>query len=122
MFSSTGTRSDSGSGRVEAPHLEADRALLLLVAVMEIDAERPLLVQALDGADIAGGNGGRIGLLEAGGEGVAVALEQGLRLVGRIDLRQRFAQPVAPGAHDCRRPPLPAWRGRSPARRRQSGR
>ena len=85
----------------QAPHLQADRALLLLQPVMEIDAERTLFAQGLDHPDVAGRDGRRIGFLEAGGKRLAVAVEQRARLVRRIDQRQRRAQPIGPAAHDC---------------------
>ena len=86
----------------QAPDFEANRALLLLQPVMEIDGERARLAQGLDHADIAGRHRRRIGFLEADGERVAVAGEQRARLVRRIDQRQRVAQPVGPRAHDGR--------------------
>ena len=69
---------------------------------MEIDAERALLAQGFDHADIAGRHRRRIGFLEADGERIAVTGEQRARLVRRIDQRQRVAQSVGPRAHDGR--------------------
>ena len=42
MFSSTGTRSDSGIGRAKLQTFRPTRALSSSGAAMEIDAERPL--------------------------------------------------------------------------------
>ena len=84
MFSSTGTRSDSGSGRAEAPHFQADRALFFLEPMMEIDAERALFGEPFDHADIGGRDRGRIGLLEAGRESFAIAIESARALSGGL--------------------------------------
>src|SRR4029077_19770070 len=104
----------------EAPDLETDRVLLFLKPVMEIDAERALLGETLDDANIAGRNRRCISLVESLREGVPVAIEQLACLVRRIDQRPRLGEPVGPGADhgrairsefrvaDCSRPPAGA--------------
>ena len=85
----------------QTPDFEADRALLFLQSVMEIDSQRPLFAQRFDNADIAGRHRRRIGFLEADGKRIAVAAEQRARLVGRIDQSERVAQSIGPRANDC---------------------
>ena len=102
MFSSTGTRSDSGIGRARLHTFRPTARCSSSSAVMEIDAERALLGQAFDHPDVAGGDGGRIGFLEAGREGVAIAREHVALLLRRMHQRQRLGQTVGPAAHDRR--------------------
>ena len=69
----------------ETPHFQADRLLLFLEPVMEIDIERAPRAQTFDHADIAGRDGGRIGFLEARGKTLRITCEQFARLGWRID-------------------------------------
>jgi len=83
-----------------APHFEADGLLYFLEPVMEIDAERTLLGQSLDDANVAGGDRRRIGFLETGGKCTRIAVEQIARLGWRIDQCKRLRKSVGPVAHD----------------------
>ena len=84
MFSSTGTRSDSGSGRARLQTLRPTVRWSSSSAVMEIDAERVLVREALDRADIARRRRRRIGFVEAVRKRLAVALKQRARLARRM--------------------------------------
>ncbi len=84
----------------KTPYFQAHRALLFLQPVVKIDAERPLLAQAFDHADVGRRHARRIGVLEAGGKGVAIAREQPARCFRRVGQRQRLRQPISPGADD----------------------
>ena len=87
MFSSTGTRSDSGIGRPWLHTFRPTQVCVVASAAVEIDAERPLRREALDHADVVDRGRRRIGLAIAGGERVAVAREQRARLGRLVRLR-----------------------------------
>ena len=102
----------------KAPYLQTDAALVFLQPMMKIDAQRALIGQALDDANIAGRYRRRIGFVEALGESIAITGEQLTHLVGRVGERQRLAEPVAPGPDDR----LDLALERCPLRYRASGR
>ncbi len=92
MFSSTGTRSDSGIGRSKLHTLRPTPGS----AAPERRRNRPPACAAPTAfsisSDVADRGRGRIGLLIGNRERVAVALEQRLRLHGVVHARQRFLQ------------------------------
>ena len=101
MFSSTGTRSDSGIGRPWLHTFRPTQCLLVLSRAIEIDAERPLRRQALDHADVGDRHRRRIGLAIAGRERLAVALEQRARPgPARAPRASASASASRPGADD----------------------
>src|SRR5262245_44165501 len=84
----------------KTPYLQPDAALVFFQSVMKIDAERTLVRETLDDANIAGRDSGRVSFVETFGESIAIAGEQFADLVLRIDERQRLVEPIAPGPDD----------------------
>src|SRR5262249_54870316 len=103
----------------KAPYLQPNAALVFFQPMMEIDAERALLGEPLDDANVAGRDCRRIGLVEALGESIAITGKQLTDLVRWVGQRQRLVEPVAPGPDD--RLDLPLERGLFNLRRRPTG-
>ena len=69
----------------KAPYLQTNALLVFFQPVMKIDAQRPLIREPLNDANIAGGDRGCVGFVEALGECIAIPGEYFTQLVGGVE-------------------------------------
>ncbi len=100
MFSSTGTRSESGIGRLWLKTLSPALAASASGVAVKLDAERMLGGQRLDNGDIGDGGRRRIDLTIVDREGIAIAREQRASPWRRVRGGKRLFETVDPAAHD----------------------
>ena len=82
-----------------APDLEAGRSAIRLAAAVEIGAERTDRREAFDQPDVGDRHWRHIGCAIRHRKRLAIAADQLLRLHGIVRKRERFGEPIRPGAH-----------------------